>query len=40
MTATVSDFRCRGCDSTLRQQGEYRWRGGHFIRPVPTVTIL
>jgi len=22
------------------QQGEYRRRGGHFIRPVPTVTIL
>lgn len=27
-------------DAILRQHGECRRRGGHFIRPVPTVTIL
>jgi len=27
-------------DEILRQQDEYRRRGGHFVRPVPTVTIL
>jgi SAM-dependent methyltransferase len=27
-------------DEILRQQGEYRRRGGRFVRPVPTVAIL